>query len=74
MAQANVDLGLLKNINITDGVYAQESAGFFLIALEAPICHHGGVALFYKYLSCFSVEAHQHHGPPVTIFQMVTGG
>ena len=48
MAQANVDLVLLQEIKINDGVYVLESAGFYIVALYAPSFHHGGVALFCK--------------------------
>ena len=48
MAQANTDLGILKETNITGGVYNQESTGFHFIALDASIRHCGGILLFYK--------------------------
>ena len=43
MAQANVNLGLLQENNITDGVYVQDSAGFPVVALDAKSRHHRGV-------------------------------
>ena len=57
MVQAKFDLGLLQEINITNMVYAQDSAGFCVIALDAPIRHRRGVDLFYKELLRFAVEA-----------------
>ena len=33
-----------------------------------------GVALFYKESPRFVVEAHQHHGPNIISFYLVTGG
>ena len=74
MAYANVDLGLLQETNITDGVYVQESAGFCVIALDVLIRHHWGVALFYKESPRFAVDSYQQHGPDVISFQLMADG
>ena len=46
--QTNIDLGILQETKITDGVYTRSLVGFSMVAKEAPICHHVGIALFYK--------------------------
>ena len=69
-----MDLGTLKETKITGGVYAQESVGFFVFALDMPSRHCRGLALFYKELLRFAVEAHHHHVPKVVSFQLATGG
>ena len=48
MSQANMDLGILKETKLTDGIYTRGSTGYSAIAIDAPIRHHGGVALFYR--------------------------
>ena len=73
MAQANVELGLLQENKITDGVYAGNSSRFHIVAPDALSRHHGVVALFYKELQHFTVEFHQYHGPNVISFHMVKG-
>ena len=46
MSQANMDLGILQETQLTDGVYTRGSAGYNIIVMDAPSRHHGGVALF----------------------------
>ena len=74
MDQASMYLGILQDTNITGGVYTQESAGFFVVDLDAPSRHYGGVALFYKELLRFVVEKNLRNGPNVFIFHLETGG
>ena len=74
MSQANVDMVLLQDNNIMNRCYAQESAYFCVVVSDALSRHHWGVALFYKYLLRFAVEAHQHHSLKFISLQMVTGG
>ena len=45
MAQANVDLGILKDTNIIDGFYERDYAGFSVAASDASIRHRRGVSL-----------------------------
>ena len=46
MAQANIDLGVFQETKCTDGVYTRASAGYCVVATDAPSRHRGGVALF----------------------------
>ena len=73
MTQVNVDPGILQEKNIADGVYARNYAGYCVVKSDAPSCHRGGVELFYKESLHLAVEDHQHHGPKISSFQMVTG-
>ena len=43
MSQANVDLGILQETKLTDGVYTRGSAGYNVIATDVPSRHRGGV-------------------------------
>ena len=73
MSQANMDLGILQEIKLTDGVYTRRSAGYKVIATYAPSGHRGGVALFYRPTPHFVVEAVERCGPNVMVFQVATG-
>ena len=48
MAQANIDLGVFQETKCTEGIYTRESAGYRVVATDAPSRHRGGVALFYS--------------------------
>ena len=36
MAQANIDLGVFQETKCTDGIYTRESAGYRVVATDAP--------------------------------------
>ena len=48
MAQLNVDLGILKETKITNGVCSREFNGFCVVVSDAPSHHHKFVSIFYK--------------------------
>ena len=68
-----MDLGILHETKITDGVYTRGSAGYKVIATDAPSRPRGGVALFYRLTPHFVVEAVERCGPNVMVFQVATG-
>ena len=55
MAQANIDLGVIQETKCTDGVYTRASAGYRVVATDAPSRHRGGVTLFYREEANFAV-------------------
>ena len=73
VSQANMDLGILQETKLTDGVYTRGSAGYNVIATDAPSRHRGDVALFYRSTPHFVVEAVERYGPNVMVFQVVLG-
>ena len=73
MAQANIDLGVLQETKCTDGVYTRASAGYCVVATDAPRQHRSGIALFYKEGADFAVEEVRPYGPNVINFEVVTG-
>ena len=73
MSQANMDLGILQETKLIDGMYTRGSAGYSLVATDAPSQHHGGVAIFYRSEPHFVVEAVDNFGPNVIGFQLATG-
>ena len=73
MAQANMDLGVFQETKFTEGIYTRESAGYRVVATDAPSRHRGGVAVFYRPSPLFAVEAVRQFGPNVVSFQLATG-
>ena len=59
MSQANMDLGILQETKLTDGIYTRRSAGYSLVATDAPSRHRGGVEIFHRPAPHFAVEAVQ---------------
>ena len=57
MSQANMDLGIYQEKKATDGIYTRGSAGYIVVAIDAPIRHRGGVAVFHRPVPHFAVEA-----------------
>ena len=73
MAQVNIDLGIFQETKCTDGIYTRESAGYRVVATDAPSRHRGRVALFYRLSPLFEVEAVREYGPNVLSFKVTTG-
>ena len=73
MSQANMDLGIIQETKLADGVYTRRSAGYKVIATDAPSQHRGSVAFFYRPTPHFVVEAVERCGPNVMVFQVATG-
>ena len=63
MSQANMYLGIFQGKKITHGIYNRGSAGYSVVATDAPSRHRGGVAMFYRPAPHFAVEAVQQFGP-----------
>ena len=57
MSQANMNLGIFQETKCTDGIYTRGSAGYRIVATDAPSRHRGGVVLFYRPSPLFEVEA-----------------
>ena len=48
MSQANMDLSIFQETKLTGGVYTRGSAGYSVVATEAPSQHRCRVAEFYR--------------------------
>ena len=55
ISQANMDLGILQETKLTYGIYTRGSAGYSVVAMDAPSRHCGGVAIFYLSTPHFAV-------------------
>ena len=73
MDQANLDMGIIQETKITDGVYTRASAGYRVVATGAPSGHRGGIAMFYREGAGFAVEEVRQYGPNVLSFEVVSG-
>ena len=69
----SIALGVFHETKCTDGVYTRVSAGYRVVATDAPSRHRGGVALFYREEANFAVEEVRTYGPNVLSFEVVTG-
>ena len=68
-----MDLGILQETKLIDGIYTRRSAGYSVVATYAPSQHRGGVAIFYRSELHFTVEAVEKSGPNVIDLQIATG-
>ena len=48
MSQANMDLGILQETKLTDGIYTHGSAGYSVFTTDASRLHRSGVAIFHR--------------------------
>ena len=72
--QANMYVGIFQEKKLTNVIYTCGSAGYSVVATDAPIHHCGGVAVFYRPSPHFAVDSIQQFGPNVVGFQLTTGG
>ena len=73
ISQANMDLGIFQETKCKDGIYTRESAGYRVVATDAPSRRRGGVALFYRPSPLFKVEAVREYRKNVLSFEVVMG-
>jgi hypothetical protein len=73
MEGMGVDLGILLETKVTDGIYTQNLSGYSITALNAPSAHQGGIALFWQPNKSYEVENWRIHGPNMLTFVLVTG-
>ena len=73
MSLANMDLGILQETKLSDGIYTCGLARYSVVATDAPSRHRGGVAIFHRPAPHFTVEAVQKFGQNVIGFQLATG-
>ena len=73
MSQSNMDMGILQETKLTDGIYTRGSAGYSVVATDALSRHRGGVAIFHRPAPHFAVEAVQKYGQNVIGFQLAIG-
>ena len=73
MEQANIDMGFMQETKITNGVYTRASAGYRVVATDAPSRHRGGIAMFYREGAGFAVEEVRQYGPNVLSVEVVSG-
>ena len=73
VSHANMDLVILQETKLTDGIYTRGLVGYILVSTDVPSRHRGGVAIFYRLAPHSVVEAVRKFGPNVIGFQLATG-
>ena len=73
ISQANMDLVILQEMKLTDGIYTRGSVGYSVVATDAPSRHYGRVAIFHRPEMHFVVEAVQTFGQNIIGFQLTMG-
>ena len=68
-----MDLGILQEKKLTNGIYTRGLDGYSVVKMDAPSRYPGGVAIFYRPETHFAVEAVQKFGPNAIKFQIATG-
>ena len=54
-----MDLVIFQETKVTDSINIHRSAGYSVVATDAPSRHRGGVAVFHRPAPHFAVEAVQ---------------
>jgi hypothetical protein len=73
MKGMGVDLVILLETKVTDGIYTQKSSGYSVATLNTPSPHQGGIALFWGPNKSYEVKDWRIHGPNMLTFVLVTG-
>jgi hypothetical protein len=73
LQQMNMDIGILTETKLTQGIHTRWSSGYQVYATEARSCHQGGVALVFRESSFWQIESVIKHGPNVISCELVTG-
>ena len=68
----NIPPQVLKTL-YSDGIDTRRSAGYSVVATDAPSRHRGSIAIFHRPSLHFAVESVQKFGPNVIWFQLATG-
>ena len=74
MEWMNIDIGVLPESKLTDGIYTRVSSGYHIRATEAASHNKGGVVLFWRDRPNWLVESERCHGPNVISCKVTTPG
>ena len=69
----DIDLGILTETKVIDGIYTQNLSGYSDVAFDAPSTHQGGIAVFWRANKMYKVKDWRICGPNVLSFAIVTG-
>ena len=73
MSQANMYLCIFQETKVTYGIYTRGSAGYSVVATDAPRRNRCRGAVFHRPAPHFVVEAVQQFGTKVVGFHLATG-
>jgi exonuclease III len=71
MNQMNVDIGILMETKLTDGIHTRQSSGYHVYTTSARSHSQGGMALFFRNSALWQVESIRRFGPNIISCQLV---
>ena len=69
-----MDLDVFQEKKVMEVIYTRESGGYLVAVTAVPSPHCGGIAIFYRDVDHFTLEALHLHSTNVISFHMVSGG
>ena len=73
LKQVNVDVSVLQERNLTNGIHARQGAGYAVWEIEAGSRHQGVIALVWREDSGLQVDGIVNFGPNMASFFMTSG-
>ena len=61
--QGNIDIGVLQELKLTQGIHTWNGSGYDVWATEAEIHHRGGIAVAWRAKAGWQVEGFANYGP-----------
>ena len=68
LQQGNVNIGVLQETKLTQGIHKRHGAGHDVWEIEAEIWHRGGIAVAWRVKAGWQVEGFTNYGPNVVSF------
>ena len=72
LQQGNVNVGVLKETNLRDGMHAQQGAGYTIWATVAESMHQGGILVVWREDAGWQVEGIINFVPSMVIFLLIS--
>jgi len=74
LGSLNVDIAVLQETKLTNGIYTRNSSGYSIVASDAPSKQKGGIALCWRESRLYELEEARFLSPHVLTFRLITGG
>ena len=68
-----MEIGVLQETKLMEGIYTWKSAGYFVLATEAEIRHWGGITVSWLREKGRQLKGMNNYGPNVVRFMLETG-
>ena len=73
LRQGNVDVGVLQETKLTDGIHARQGEGYYVWATEAERRHQWRISVFWSEDAEWQMEGITNFGPNVASFLLMLG-